>query len=109
MMVALYLFALIEREARRVVKETGQAFVGLRPEGRDKQPVTAGRVIEVFGSLSLVKQRLKIGTEIVEMVTPTTLSLIQAQILDRLGLIRPDIYLHPTSLPTLHKGCGIWA
>ena len=98
-MVALYLFALIEREARRVVKESGQVFIGLRPEGRDKVPVTAARVIEVFGSLSLVKQRLKIGTETVDMVIPTTLSLIQAQILDRLGLVRPDVYLQPTSPP----------
>jgi transposase len=98
-MVALYLFALIEREARRVVKVSSEVFTGLRTEGRDKLPVTASRMIEVFGSLSLVKQRLKVETEIVEMVVPTTLSAIQAQILDRLGLIRPDTYLQPTSPP----------
>jgi hypothetical protein len=99
-MVALYLFALIEREARRVVRETGQVFVGLRPDGRDKLPVTAARLFEVFAHLSLIRQRLRIGAETVETLTPATISPIQAQILDRLGLARPDSYLQPTI--TLH-------
>ncbi len=101
-MVALFLFALIEREARRVVQETGQVFTGLRPEGRDKLPVTAERLFEVFAPLTLVKQRLRLGTEIVDLFTPATLSPIQAQILNRLKLIKPDAYLHPTitSYPT---------
>ena len=98
-MVALFLFALIEREARRVVQDTGQVFTGLRPEGRDKLPVTAERLFEVFGPLSLVKQRLRLGAEIVELVTPATLSPIQAQILDRLQLMTPDAYLQPTITP----------
>ena len=98
-MVALYLFALIEREARRVVKASGQVFIGLRPEGRDKLPVTAERLFEVFAPLSLVKQRLRIGSEVVETLTPATLSPIQAQILDRLRLTRPDAYLQPTITP----------
>jgi transposase len=98
-MVALFLFALIEREARRVVRETGQVFTGLRPEGRDKLPVTAERLLEVFAPLGLVKQRLRLGTEVVELFTPATLSPIQAQILDRLGLMKPDAYLHPTITP----------
>jgi transposase len=98
-MVALYLFTLIEREARRVVRQSGQVFTGLRPEGRDKVPVTAERVFEVFGPLSLVKQRLRIGGEVVETLTPATLSPIQAQILDRLGLTRPNVYLQPTITP----------
>ena len=98
-MVALFLFALLEREARRVVQETGQVFTGLRPEGRDKLPVTAERLFAVFGSVSLVKQRLRLGTEIVELVTPTTLSPIQAQILDRLQLMTPDAYLQSTVTP----------
>jgi transposase len=98
-MVALFLFALIEREARRVVHETGQVFAGLRPEGRDKLPVTAERLFEVFAPLSLVKQRLRLGAEVIELVTPATLSPIQAQILDRLRLITPDVYLQPTIAP----------
>ena len=98
-MVALYLFALIEREARRVGKASGQVFIGLRPEGRDKLPVTAERLFEVFAPLSLVKQRLRIGSEVVETLTPATLSPIQAQILDRLRLTRPDAYLQPTITP----------
>lgn len=98
-MVALYLFALIEREARRVVEESGQVFVGLRPEGRDRRPVTAERLFEVFAPLSLVKQRLRIGAEVVQTLTPATLSPIQAQVLDRLGLMRPDVYLQPMITP----------
>jgi hypothetical protein len=39
-------------------------------------------------------------------VTPTTLTAIQAQILNRLGLTRPDVYLHP-SISTPLEGCGI--
>ncbi len=106
-MVALYLFALIEREARRVVAHTGQVFTGLRPDKRDHLPVTAERLFEVFAPLSLVKQRLRVGEELVETLTPTTLSPIQAQILDRLGLIRPEVYLHPSITPTPSQGCGI--
>lgn len=98
-MVALFLFALIEREARRVVQDTGQVFRGLRPEGRDKVPVTAERLFEVFAPLSLVKQRLRLGEAIVELFTPATLSPIQAQILDRLKLIKPAVYLQPTITP----------
>ena len=98
-MVALYLFALIEREARRVVKASGEVFKGLRPEGRDKLPVTAERLFEVFAPLSLVIQRLRIGTEVLETFTSATLSPIQAQVLDRLGLPRPDVYLQPTITP----------
>jgi transposase len=108
-MVALYLFALIEREARRVVRESGQVFSGLRPESRDKLPVTAERLFEAFAPLSLVKQRLRIGGEVVETVTPTTLSPIQTQILERLGLPKPDAYLQPAITPTPLEGCGKWA
>jgi transposase len=98
-MVALFLFALIEREARRVVRESGQVFTGLRPDGRDKAPVTAERLVEVFAPLSLVKQRLRVGVMTVETLTPATVSPIQAQILDRLGLPRPEMYLQPTVTP----------
>lgn len=98
-MVALFLFALIEREARRVVRESGQVFVGLQPERRDKLPVTAQRLFDVFGSLTLTAQRLRIGAEVVDVVTPTTLSPIQAQIIERLGLIKPESYLQPTVTP----------
>lgn len=98
-LVAVFLFALIEREARRVVQQTGQVFTGLRPEGRDRLPVTATRLLEVFAPLSLVKQRLRVAEAVVELLTPTTLTPIQAQILDRLGLTRPDAYLHSVTAP----------
>jgi transposase len=98
-MVALFVFALIEREARRVVKESGQVFTGLRPEGRDKLPVTAERLFEAFAPLSLVKQRMRVAGEVIDVLTPATLSPIQAQVLDRLGLMKPVSYLQPTITP----------
>lgn len=106
-MVTLYRFALIEREARRVVQASGQVFIGLRPDKRDHLPVTAERLFEVFAPLGLVKQRLRIGNELVETLAAATLSPIQAQILDRLGLTRPDTYLHPPITPTPLQGCGM--
>lgn len=98
-MVALFLFALLEREARRVVRDSGRVFTGLRPDGRDQAPVTAERVFEVFAPLSLVKQCLRVGAALVATLTPATLSPIQAQLLDRLGLPRPESYLQPTVAP----------
>ena len=101
-MVALFLFALIEREARRVVQQSGQVFTGLRPEGRDHLPVTGEQLIAAFAPLSLVKQRLRVGEALVDVLTPTTLTPIQAQILERLHLIPPNLYLRSsiTSHPT---------
>src|SRR5262249_18620009 len=98
-MVALFLFALIEREARRVVQATGQAFTGVRAEGRDHLPVTARVLLDAFAPLSLIQQRLRVGATVVTMSTPTTLTAIQAQILDRLNLITPETYLQPTITP----------
>ena len=98
-MVALFLFALIEREARRVVRATGQVFTGLRAEGRDHLPVTTRVLLDVFAPLSLIQQRLRVGTEVVTVTTPTTLTAIQAQILDRLDLMTPEAYLQPTITP----------
>ena len=98
-MVALFLFALIEREARRVVQATGHAFTGVRAEGRDHLPVTARVLLDAFAPLSLIQQRLRVGATVVTMSTPTTLTAIQAQILDRLNLITPETYLQPTITP----------
>jgi hypothetical protein len=91
---AIFLFALIEREARREVQQSGQVFTGLRPEGRDHLPVKAAQLVAAFAALSLVKQRLRIGTDVFDVLTPTTLTPIQAQILKRLHLIPPNVYLH---------------
>ena len=95
-MVALFRFALIEREARRVVRESGQPFHGLRPAGRDTLPVTAERLLEVFAPLCLIRQRLRAGLTTVDTLTPGTLSPIQTQGLARLGLPPPTSYLPPT-------------
>src|SRR5712692_5818882 len=98
-MVALFLFALLEREARRVVQASGEVFTGVRPEGRDRLPVTARVLLEVFAPLSLIKQRLRVGGEVRELLTPATLTTSQAQILERLDLMQPEQYLHLTLTP----------
>jgi Domain of unknown function (DUF4277) len=98
-MVALFLFALIEREARRVVQASGQVFAGLRAEGRDHLPVTARVLLDAFAPLGLIHQRLRVGDEVLTVSTPATLSAIQAQILDRLDLMKPEAYLQPTITP----------
>ena len=98
-LVAVFLFALIEREARRVVERSGQVVTGLRPEGRDRLPVTTSRLLEVFAPPSLVKQCLRVAGTVLEVLTPVTPTAIQTQILDRLGLIRPDAYLHSVISP----------
>jgi transposase len=99
-MVALFVFALIEREARRVVKESGTPFTGVRPDRRDHLPITTPILFEAFQSLTLVKQRLQVGDEIHDLVVPTTLHWVQAAILDRLGLMQPADYLNTAR--TLH-------
>jgi hypothetical protein len=98
-LVALFLFAFIEREARREVQQSGQAFVGLRAEGRDHLPVTSTQLLAAFAPLSLVKQHLRVGDEVVEVRTPTTLTPIQAQILQRPQLPPPAVYLQPSITP----------
>jgi hypothetical protein len=92
-MVALSVFALIEREARRVVQASGMPFQGVRPDRRDHLPITTPVLIDAFRSLTLVKQRLRVGDEIHDLTVPTTLTQVQAAILDRLGLLKPDLYL----------------
>jgi len=98
-MVALLVFALIEREARRVVKESNTPFVGIRPDRRDHLPVTTAVLLDAFSSLTLVKQRIQVGGEIHDLIVPTTLHRVQIAILDRLGLTKPDDYLHAVSTP----------
>lgn len=105
-MVALLLFALIEREARRVVRASGQPFAGVRAEGRDTLPVTATCLLELFAPLTVVKQQLRLAGEVVDLVTPATLSPPQAQVLARLGLPRPNEYLHATVTCHPAEGCG---
>jgi transposase len=98
-LVALFLCALIEREARHEVQRRGQVFAGLRAEGRDHLPVTSTQLLAAFAPLTLVKQRLRVADEVVEVLTPTTLTPIQAQILQRLQLPPPTVYLQPSITP----------
>lgn len=98
-MVALFVFALIEREARRVVAQSGEVFRGVRPDGRDHLPITTPVLFEAFASLTLLTQRLRVGDELHDVVTPTTLTWVQQAILDRLGLDKPDAYLQVAVTP----------
>jgi hypothetical protein len=65
--------------------------MGLRPEGRDHLPVTGAQLVAAFAPLSLITQRLRMGDEVVDLLTLTTLSPVQAQILARLGLMTPEV------------------
>ena len=105
-LVALFRFALIEREARREVAQSGQVFADLPPEGRDHRPVTTAQLLAACAPLSLVKQRLRVGDEVVDVLTPTTHTPIQAQILQRLQLPPPTAYVQPSSTPCPPEGCG---
>ena len=98
-MVALFVFALIEREARRVVAESTEVFRGVRPDGRDHLPITTPVLFEAFAALTLLTQRLRVGDEFHDIVTPTTLTSVQFAILDRLGLEKPDTYLQSVTAP----------
>ena len=62
-------------------------------------PITATALLDLFAPLTLVKQRLRVAGEVVDVVTPTSLSPPQAQVLARLGLFHPTTYLHPTVTP----------
>lgn len=96
-MVALLIFALIEREARRVVEESKTPFAGIRPDRRDHLPLTTAVLFDAFTSLTLVKQRLQVGDESHELIVPTALHRVQVAVLDRLGLPKPDAYIHTVS------------
>jgi len=40
--------------------------MGLRPEGRDHLPMTGEQLVAAFAPLSLIKQRLRVGDEVVD-------------------------------------------
>jgi hypothetical protein len=82
------------------VAASGEVFRGVRPDGRDHLPITTPVLFEAFVSLTLLVQRLRVGDEVHDLVVPTSLTWIQLAILDRLGLDKPDAYLHPVI--TLH-------
>lgn len=96
-MIALLVFALIEREARRVVEGSKTPFAGIRPDRRDHLPVTTLVHFNAFTSLTLVKQLLQICDDIHDLIVPTMLHRVQVAVLDRLGLPKPDAYLHIVS------------
>jgi hypothetical protein len=99
LLVALFLCARIEHEARRELAQRGQRFVGLRAAGRDHLPLTSTPLVAAFAPLTLVKQRLRSGDDLVDVRTPATLTPLQAQILQRLQLPSPALYVQPSITP----------
>jgi hypothetical protein len=89
----------VEREARRVVAESEEPFRGVNPDGRDNLPITIPVLCEAFGSLTLLRQRLRVDDELPEVISPTTLTWVQLAILDRLRLDKPDAYLQTVIAP----------
>ena len=63
----------------------------------DQLPSAVARA--AFAPLTLVKQRLRIGDARVDLLTPATLTPMQAQILPRLQLPPPTAYVQPSLTP----------
>lgn len=91
-MLAVFLFALLERQVRQTIAESGQKIIGLMPERRDTPTPKGARLLKAFSSLSVVK----IETEHQVRLLLSELSSVQRQILRALGLA--DLY---TYLPGL--------
>jgi hypothetical protein len=83
-----------------------QRIEGDRAQPVDHLPVTSTQLLAAVAPLSLVKQRLRVGDAVVDVLTPTTLTPIQAQILRRLQLPPPTAYVQPSITPYPPEGCG---
>jgi transposase len=91
-MLAVFLFALLERQVRQAITETGQKITGLMPERRDTTTPKGARLLKAFNALSVVK--IEEGHHVRLLLSE--LSSVQRQILQALGLA--DLY---TYLPGL--------
>ncbi len=81
--VAVLVHALIERELRRAMRDSGIAALPLYPEARECKAPTAARVIEVFEPLCA--HELLEGDELVRCYDPS-LSTLRRQILELLDV-----------------------
>jgi transposase len=88
-MLAVLVLALLERQVRRAIAQTGQKIAGLMPEQRDTTTPKGGRLLKAFDSLSVVKveQRHRVRYLLSE------LSSVQRQIIQALGLAELPTYL----------------
>lgn len=81
-MLAALIFALLERQVRRHVAQTGQVIDGLMPEKRDTLTPTGQRLLRAFATVSIVQ--IDDGREVrFHLSEPTR---VQRQILQAFGL-----------------------
>jgi transposase len=88
-MLAVLVLALIERQVRRAIAQTGQKIIGLMPEQRDTTTPKGSRLLKAFASLSVVK--IAQGHRVRYLLSE--LSSVQRQILQALGLAELSTYL----------------
>jgi transposase len=88
-MVAVLLFALLERQVRRTIAQTGQKIRGLMPEQRDTTRPKGARLLKAFNILSVVK--LSDGQH--SRLLLSELSSVQRQIIQALDLADLSTYL----------------
>ncbi len=88
-MLAVLVFALIERQVRRAIAQTGQVIEGLMPEKRDTPTPKGNRLLKAFDSLSVVK--VEDGHHVRFILSE--LSAVQRQIVQALGLAELQTYL----------------
>lgn len=88
-MLAVLVFALIERQVRRAIAQTGQTITGLMPEKRDTTTPKGSRLLKAFDSLSVVK--IEQGHRVRFVLSE--LSAVQRQIIHALGVAELSTYL----------------
>jgi transposase len=87
-MVAVLVLALIERQVRRAIAQTGHKISGLMPEHRDTTTPKGSRLLKAFASLSVVK--ITQGHHVRYLLSE--LSSVQRQIIQALGLAELSTY-----------------
>jgi transposase len=88
-MLAVLVFALLERQVRRAIAQTGQKITGLMPEKRDTTTPKGSRLLKAFDSLSVVK--IEQGHRVRFVLSD--LSSVQRQIIQALGVAELSTYL----------------
>jgi transposase len=102
-MLAVLVFALIERQVRRAIARTGQKITGLMPEKRDTTTPKGGRLLKAFDALSVVK--IEQGHHLRYLLSE--LSSVQRQIIQALGLAELSTYLAGLASSVCHSAAAV--
>jgi transposase len=102
-MLAVLVFALLERQVRRVIAQTGQKITGLMPEKRDTTTPKGGRLLKAFDSLSVVK--IEQGHRVRYLLSE--LSSVQRQIIQALGLVELSTHLAGLAPRVQHSDAAV--